>query len=395
MLTAVQIKPDVYWVGALDWNARSFHGYRTEDGITYNAYLILDEKVTLIDTAKVTFKDEFLSRLSSVIDPSKIDVLVCNHVEMDHSGNVPTIKGLAPNVEIYASAPQGVKELTAHYHDLGYKGVKTGDTLNIGKRTLTFVQTPMVHWPDNMVTYDAYDKILFSNDAFGQHYASTGRFDDEVDLPEVMRQARKYYANIVQPYRMQAANAVKAVRKLGPDAIDIIAPAHGVCWRSHVADILDAYENVFTSGKLEDKALVVYDSMWGSTDKIAHAITDGFMAAGVPATLMDLKSNHVSDAMTVFLDAKYAAVGSPTLNSQMLPTVAEFVTYMKGLSPKNEGRVGIPFGSYGWAPLGPKNIAAELEGIGFDLPLGTIARNWLPDDAYLEGVRQQVIDLVK
>lgn len=395
MLSAVQIKPDVYWVGAVDWNARSFHGYSTEDGITYNAYLIMDEKVTLIDTAKITFKDELLARISSIIDPSKIDVLVCNHVEMDHSGNVPTIKELNPNVRILASAPQGVKGLTAHYHDLGFEGVKTGDTLNIGKRTLTFVQTPMVHWPDNMVTYDAYDKILFSNDAFGQHFASSKRFDDENDLGEVMKQARKYYANIVQPYRMQATNAVKAVRKLGPDAIDIIAPAHGVCWRSHVADILDAYENVYTSGKLEEKALVAYDSMWGSTDKMAHAIADGFLAAGVPVRLMDVKCTHISDVMEEFLDCKYVAVGSPTLNSQMMPPMAELLTYMKGLSPKNEGRVGIPFGSYGWAPLGPKNIAAELEGVGFDLPLGTLACNWIPDQAYLDDLRQKIVDLAK
>lgn len=395
MLSAVQIKPDVYWVGAVDWNARSFHGYSTEDGITYNAYLIMDEKVTLIDTAKITFKDELLARISSIIDPSKIDVLVCNHVEMDHSGNVPTIKELNPNVRILASAPQGVKGLTAHYHDLGFEGVKTGDTLNIGKRTLTFVQTPMVHWPDNMVTYDAYDKILFSNDAFGQHFASSKRFDDENDLGEVMKQARKYYANIVQPYRMQATNAVKAVRKLGPDAIDIIAPAHGVCWRSHVADILDTYENVYTSGKLEEKALVAYDSMWGSTDKMAHAIADGFLAAGVPVRLMDVKCTHISDVMEEFLDCKYVAVGSPTLNSQMMPPMAELLTYMKGLSPKNEGRVGIPFGSYGWAPLGPKNIAAELEGVGFDLPLGTLACNWIPDQAYLDDLRQKIVDLAK
>ena len=395
MLSAVQIKPDVYWVGAVDWNARSFHGYSTEDGITYNAYLIMDEKVTLIDTAKITFKDELLARISSVIDPSKIDVLVCNHVEMDHSGNVPTIKELNPNVRILASAPQGVKGLTAHYHDLGFEGVKTGDTLNIGKRTLTFVQTPMVHWPDNMVTYDAYDKILFSNDAFGQHFASSKRFDDENDLGEVMKQARKYYANIVQPYRMQATNAVKAVRKLGPDAIDIIAPAHGVCWRSHVADILDAYENVYTSGKLEEKALVAYDSMWGSTDKMAHAIADGFLAAGVPVRLMDVKCTHISDVMEEFLDCKYVAMGSPTLNSQMMPPMAELITYMKGLSPKNEGRVGIPFGSYGWAPLGPKNIASELEGVGFELPLGTLACNWIPDQAYMDDLRQKVVDLEK
>ncbi len=396
MLTAVQVKPDVYWVGGVDWNARSFHGYTTEDGITYNAYLIMDEKVTLIDTAKSTFKDEFLQRISAIVDPSKIDVLICNHVEMDHSGNIPTIKELAPNVQIYCS-PMAVKELTAHYGDLGYTPVKTGDTLSIGKRTLAFVQTPMVHWPDNMVTLDVEDKILFSNDAFGQHFASSARFDDENDYHEIMKQARKYYANIVQPYRMQAANAVKAVHKLGPDAIEMIAPAHGVIWRSHVAEILDAYEQVFVSGKLANKAVVIYDSMWHSTDKIAHAICDAFLAEGVAAHLMDLKENHVSDAMDFFLDAKYVAVGSPTLNSNMMPTVAEFLTYMRGLSPKanNTDRIGFAFGSYGWAPLGPKNVYAELEADGFQLPEPAFMYNWIPTQEYLDGVREKVRAVVK
>ncbi len=395
MLTAVQIKPDVYWVGGLDWNAREFHGYTTEDGITYNAYLILDEKIALIDTAKITYRDEFLQRISSIIDPSKIDVLIANHVEMDHSGCVPVIHEIAPDCQIYASAPQGVKGLTAHYGDLGFHGVKTGDTLNIGKRTLAFVQTPMVHWPDNMVTYDAYDKILFSNDAFGQHFASSARFDDENDVCEVMHQARKYYANIVLPYQKQAQAAVAAVRGLGPDALDMIAPAHGVIWRSHVEDILREYEDVFTSGAVKEKAVVVYDSMWHSTESIARSLADGFLEAGIPVQLMDLKENHVSDVMTVFLDCKYVCVGSPTLNSQMLPTVASFLTYMKGLSPKNASRVGLAFGSYGWAPLGPNNVQKELEAAGFQLPEKAYAVNWIPDEDALDAVRQKVSVLIE
>ena len=390
MLSAVQLKPDVYWVGALDWNAREFHGYTTEAGITYNAYLIMDEKVTLIDTAKSTFADELLQRVSSVVDPSKIDVLIANHVEPDHSGNIPTIAGLNPDLQIYCSAPAGVKGLTAHYGDLGYHGVKTGDTLCIGKRTLAFVQTPFVHWPDNMVTYDAEDKILFSNDAFGQHFASSARFDDENDLAEVMRQARKYYANIVQPYRLKAAAALKAVRGLGPDAVDMIAPAHGVVWRSHVADILDAYEKTFTSGALQDKAIVVYDSMWGSTAKMARSICDGFLAAGIPARLMDLKDNHVSDVMDDFLDARYVAVGSPTLNSQPMPQVAALLCYMRGLSPKNAGRTGIPYGSYGWAPAGPKAVAQQMEEAGFELPLDVVTSQWVPSQERLDEIREAV-----
>ena len=359
MLSAVQIKPDVYAVGAIDWNAREFHGYTTEQGITYNAYLILDEKITLIDTVKYTMTDELIERIRRIVDPAKIDVVVCNHIEMDHSSSLPAVLKVAPNAAVYASAPQGVKELKAFYgEDLEVNGVKTGDTLKIGKRILHFVQTPMVHWPDNMVTYSDVDKILFSNDAFGQHYASSTRFDDESDYCEVMKQARKYYANIVLPYSRQADSAVTAVKKLGLENIDIIAPAHGVAWRSHVKDIIDAYEG-WTSGTLKEKALVVYDSMWGSTDKMAHALVDGFLAEGIPVQLCDLKETHVSNVMYHFLDSKYVCVGSPTLNSKFLPTVSAFLTYMTGLSPKNEHRIGFAFGSYGWAPLGPKMVEEE------------------------------------
>ena len=273
--------------------------------------------------------------------------------------------------------------MTAHFGDLGYHGVKTGDTLCIGKRTLTFVQTPMVHWPDNMVTYDAYDKILFSNDAFGQHFASSNRFDDENDLCEVMHQAHKYYANIVQPYRAQATAAVKAVRGLGPDALDMICPAHGVIWRGHVEDILSTYEG-FVSGEVQERALVVYDSMWHSTEKIARALVDGFLAAGISAQLMDLKENHISNVMDVFMDCKYVCVGSPTLNSQMLPTVASFLTY---------NRVGLAFGSYGWAPMGPNNVAKELEAAGFQMPVKTLAINWIPSDEQLTAATEAVKEL--
>ncbi len=396
MLSAVQIKPDVYAVGAIDWNAREFHGYTTEQGITYNAYLILDEKITLIDTVKYTMTDELIERIQSIVDPAKIDVVVCNHIEMDHSSSLPAILKVAPNAAVYASAPQGVKELKAFYgEDLEVNGVKTGDTLKIGKRTLHFVQTPMVHWPDNMVTYSDVDKILFSNDAFGQHYASSTRFDDESDYCEVMKQARKYYANIVLPYSRQADSAVTAVKKLGLENIDIIAPAHGVAWRSHVKDIIDAYEG-WTSGALKEKALVVYDSMWGSTDKMAHALVDGFLAQGIPVQLCDLKETHVSNVMYHFLDSKYICVGSPTLNSKFLPTVSAFLTYMTGLSPKNEHRIGFAFGSYGWAPLGPKMVEEELEKAEFTLPYGkAYTIGWLPSEEDLKDVRAQVEKLVQ
>lgn len=222
-----------------------------------------------------------------------------------------------------------MKGLTAHYGDLGYVGVKTGDTLSIGARTLTFVQTSMVHWPDNMVTYDEADKILFSNDAFGQHLASSQRFDDEVG-EEAFIQARKYYANIVMPYSVQVGKALAALEGL---AIDMIAPAHGIIWRSNVDKILKTYTD-WSQQKLEEYALVVYDSMWHTTEAMAESIVEAFTDKDIPVRLLDLKVNHISDIMTEVLTAKYLAVGSPTLNSAMMPTVAAFLCYLKGLTPK-------------------------------------------------------------
>ena len=353
MLHAVEVKPDVYWVGGVDWNERNFHGYTTDRGSTY------------------------------------IENIVANHVEQDHSGALPALCELAPNARIYASAPHGVNGLAAHYGDRGYVPVKTGDTLNIGKRTLTFTQTVMVHWPDNMAAYSDVDRILFSNDAFGQHYASSKHFDDEVGLPEVLAQAKKYYANIVMPYSRHVQRALGA---LGGLDIDMIAPSHGVVWRSHVPEILETYAR-WSSLAPEEYAIVVYDSMWHSTEAMAHEILEAFIECGVPARLFDLKANHISDIMTEVLSARYVAVGSPTLNNGMMPTVAAFLCYLKGLSPKSgwEGRVGIPFGSYGWGKNGPDEVAEVLEKCGFDLALGTLAHQWTADAASLEELQRAVV----
>ena len=387
MLNAIEIAPKVWWVGGLDWNERQFHGYTTERGITYNAYLIMDEKVTLIDTAKATFTDEFVQRISQVVDPAKIDVVITNHVEMDHSGSLPKIHELAPSATIYASAPAGVNEIRAHY-GIEVEGVKTGDSLSIGERTLHFVQTPMVHWPDSMVTYDEYDQILFSNDAFGQHYASSKRFDDEVGLPEVLVQAQKYYANIVMPYGKNVEAALKALSGL---SFDMIAPAHGIIWRSHVPEILEMYKK-WSSGIPEECALVVYDSMWHTTEAMATEITEAFIEMGIPARLLDLKVNHISDIMAEVLNARYIAVGSPTLNKTMMPTVASFLCYMRGLAPA--GRVGIPFGSYGWAPMGPNEVYQALESCKFTLPEAPLTHQWVEDEEGLNALHDAIVDYV-
>lgn len=390
MLNAIEISPKVWWVGGIDWNERLFHGYTTEAGITYNAYLIMDEKITLIDTCKATFSNELVQRISQVVDPSKIDVVITNHVEMDHSGSLPVIYKIAPNAQIYASAGAGVNEVKAHF-GIEATPVKSGDTLNIGERTLTFVTTPMVHWPDNMVTYSDVDQILFSNDAFGQHYATTKRFDDENDLCEIMKQAKKYYANIVWPYGMQAHKALEAVKGL---ELKMIAPSHGCIWRSHIDKILEKYE-AWTTYQTEEKAVVVFDSMWHSTEMMAREICDSFIAEGISAKLIDVKASHISDIMTDLCDARYVAVGSPTLNSNMLPTVASFLTYMRGLSPKNDQRIGLAFGSYGWAPLGPKQVYEELEKAKFNLPVPVVTQQWIPSEENLAELQATVKKIIE
>ncbi|WP_281657409.1 FprA family A-type flavoprotein [Collinsella stercoris] len=390
MLNAIEISPKVWWVGGIDWNERLFHGYTTERGITYNAYLIMDEKVTLIDTCKATFSDELVQRISQVVDPAKIDVVITNHVEMDHSGSLPVIHRIAPNATIYASAGAGVNEVRAHF-GIEATPVKSGDTLCIGERTLTFVTTPMVHWPDNMVTYSDVDQILFSNDAFGQHFATTKRFDDENDLCEIFKQAKKYYANIVWPYGMQAHKALEAVKGLD---LKMIAPSHGCIWRSHIDEILERYE-AWTTYQTEEKAVVVFDSMWHSTESMAREICDAFIAEGISAQLVDVKTTHISDIMLYMCDAKYVAVGSPTLNSNMLPTIASFLTYMRGLSPKNEQRIGLAFGSYGWAPLGPKQVYAELENAKFQLPVPVVAQQWIPSEENLAELQDTVRKMIE
>ncbi|MGI6217030.1 MAG: FprA family A-type flavoprotein [Coriobacteriales bacterium] len=386
MMMPVEVKPGVYWVGAIDWTSREFHGYKIYRGTTYNAYLIVDDKITLIDTVKAPFANEMIERISQVIDPSKIDYIVSNHVEMDHSGSIPAVMKLAPEAKIYTSDPNGAKGLTAHYGDLGYVPVKDGDTLEIGKRTLSFVKTTMVHWPDSMVTYDVTDKILFSNDAFGQHFASNLRFDDEEDLASVLGHAKKYYANIVMPYSKNAAKAVEACKGLD---IDIIAPGHGIIWRSHVDEILKCYEK-WTSCTTDDKAVVVYDSMWGTTDKMARTIVSAFAERGISARLFDLKVDHNSDVITEVLCAKYIAVGSPTLNNGMLPNVASFLCYLKGLTQKN--KVGIAFGSYGWAPKGPNDVAEQLGACGYEMPFETFTQNWTPTDDDLKALHDKFLE---
>ena len=384
----VEIRPGIYSVGAVDWNVRNFHGYSTGRGSSYNAFLIVDEKIALIDTVKAPFASELLEHISAVIAPEKIDYIISNHAEPDHSGALPAVAAAAKNAVILTSAPNGQKNLTAHYGALNYRPVKAGETLCLGKRSLVFTPTAMVHWPDNMVTYCPEEKLLFSNDAFGQHYAANGIFDDENDWATVMLEADKYYANIVLPYGLQTRKALDALSGL---EIDMIAPAHGVVWRSHVSDILNRYQ-YYTSDVPDRKAVVVYDSMWGSTEKMARAIVRGFSAAGISTRLYDLKANHISDIMTDVMKAEYIAVGSPTLNNGMMPTVAAFLTYMKGLAPKN--KKAFAFGSYGWGGQSIALVNSELEACKYNIVLEPQRIAFVPATDALDALTARVTQLV-
>lgn len=384
-MKAMKVKEDIYWVGALDWSERNFHGYTTRRGVTYNAYLIIDEKITLIDTVKNTFSADLLKRISDVVDPAKIDYIIANHVEMDHSGAIPLMREKCPNATIITSGPNGVKGLTAHYGDGNYQAVKAGDQLNIGKRTLTFVTTPMLHWPDNMVAYCPEEKLLFSNDAFGQHYVTSKRFDDECSLPAALAEAKNYYGNILMCYGKQAHVAWQTVIDLKPE---MIAPSHGIIWRSHVKEILDSYR-VWSENKPETGAVVVYDSMWHSTEMIAVVIAEAFISKGIPTKLFDLKVNDNSDIIPEILTSKYIAVGSSTLNSQMMPNVAAFLCYLKGLSPKN--RKAIAFGSYGWGGQSIKLIEEELKLCGFELMAEGIRVPYIPGEKQLGEIEEKIL----
>ncbi|MCD5407620.1 MAG: FprA family A-type flavoprotein [Desulfotomaculum sp.] len=381
----VKLKAGIYWVGGIDWDIRNFHGYLTQRGSTYNAYLIIDEKVTLIDTVKHYLYDEMIERISKIVDPAKIDYIVSNHVEMDHSGGLPKLMAVAKNATLFTS-PKGASGLKAHYHqDWNFKVVKSGDSLNIGKRNLAFVHTPMAHWPDSMVTYLPEDKILFSNDALGQHLATSERFDDQVPLGITMLEAKKYYANILMLFDRPVAGALKAIGGL---EIEMIAPSHGLIWRTHISEIVQAYQK-WSANETIEKAVIVYDSMWGSTAKIAAAIQAAFENKGISVKMMCLTANHISDVMTEVIDAKYLCIGSPTLNNNMMPTVASFLTYLKGLAPKN--RTGLAFGSYGWSGQSIGLVETMLKDTKMVI-LEKIKVQYVPDQA---GLQKITVDLEK
>ncbi|MBN1596557.1 FprA family A-type flavoprotein [candidate division FCPU426 bacterium] len=362
-MKAIPIKPDLYWVGAKDWNLRDFHGYKTQRGSTYNAFLLLDEKVVLIDTVKSYLCEEMMTRIRSVVDPAKIDMIVSNHVEMDHSGSLEAVLHLAPAAEVLTSV-HGEKGLQAHFNTSGWnlRAVGNGEERSTGRKSLAFFHIPLVHWPDSMATYIPADKVLLPNDAFGQHIALGSIFDHESPLDVVMQEAAKYYANIVYPYGSQVEKALAALQGLD---FNLIGPSHGIIWRRHHQLIMEKYKQ-WARHDHEEKAVVVYDTMWGSTETLAQAAQAAFEDQGVPVIVRSLKHSHISDVMTDVLEARYVVLGTPTLNNGMLPTLGAFMTYLKGLKPQR--KTGFVFGSYGWNPQALKEVEEILRGLGWELP---------------------------
>ena len=364
-MKALEIKPDIYWVGVVDWAVRDFHGYVTPNGTTYNNYLIIDEQITLFDTVRHEFSGMTIDNIKSLVDPSKIKNIVINHIENDHVSSIGDIMRLTPNAALYMTA-KGRKGLDRFFDTSKWdiRIVKTGDTLSIGKRTLLFLETPMLHWPDSMMTYIKEDKLLISQDAFGQHYASAARFDDEFitcfSVTELEDAVKDYYANILMPFGALIKNKIAEVRKLGLE-IDMIAPDHGIIWREDPSKIVNMYLDM-ADGKADLRVVIIYDTMWHSTEEMTVPIMQGIKDEGVDVKIIKLRADPVSFAIKEFWKARGCLIGSPTLNNSMFPTIAGFLTYLKGLKPKN--RMVGAFGSYGWGGGAVRDIYEELKRMG-------------------------------
>jgi flavorubredoxin len=377
--SAIKVSANVYWVGAIDWTIRDFHGYTTPHGSTYNAYLIMADKITLIDTVKAAFRDEMLARITSVVDPKKIKYIISNHSEMDHSGCLPEVIDIISPEKVFASAV-GVKTLQELFHDQHeIIPVKDGEKLSLGNMDLTFMETRMIHWPDSMFTYLAKDELLFSQDAFGMHLATLERFDDEIPAATLEYEAATYYANIVLPYSPIVLKALEKVMATGWK-IKVIAPDHGPVWRKDIGFIIGLYQK-WAAQKPTAKAVVVYATMWHSTEKMASAIAESLAESGIKVKLMSMNEVHRSEVVYEVLNAGALIVGSSTLNNNILPQMADVMTYLKGLKPAN--LIGASFGSYGWSGESVRDLESMLKDMKVDIVAPSVSVKHVPDDAML------------
>lgn len=383
VFNAVQVSDRVYWVGAIDWSLRDFHGYWANRGSTYNAYLVMADKVTLVDTVKKPFKTELLERIASVVDPKDISYIISNHSEMDHSGCLPEIIEAIQPEKVFAST-KGVEALGDHFHmDYEFVEVKDGDSVSLGNMNVTFLETRMLHWPDSMVTYLAEDNLLFSQDGFGMHLASSERFADELPQDIIEYETATYFANILMPYARLVEKLLARIGSLGIQ-IDIIAPDHGPVWRGNTEKVLDMYAK-FAAQKPAKKAVILYDTMWGSTESMARAISEGLTSGGVTTKVMSARVCHRSEVPPELLDAGALIVGSPTINNTIFPTVADVMTYLKGLRPQN--LIGAAFGSYGWSGEAVGELYEMLKAMKIETVGDGVRVKYVPDNGALEQCR--------
>lgn len=372
----VELKSGVYWVGYVDWNIKQFHGheYSTHRGSTYNAYLIVDEKIALVDTVWGPYSQEMIDHINEIIDIKKIDYVIANHAETDHSGGLPALMKHIPNATVVVSE-KGRESIPKHYHeDWNFKVVKTGDSISLGKNSLVFVAAPMLHWPDSMFTYLTGKNILMPNDAFGQHIASSSRFNDEVDMVEVYQEAIKYYANILTPFSDLVIRKIDEFKKLNIP-VDIIAPSHGIIWRKDPLQIVSQYYE-WAQGKNDGSAVIIYDTMWKGTEKMAQAIATGLEKEGVKYKIFNISVCDRNDVLTEVFKTKGILIGSPTLNNGLLPTIMPILEDLRGLKFKN--KVGAAFGTYGWSGENVKLIEENLEKSKIKILQEGIKFKWQP-----------------
>lgn len=379
-----ELKDGINWVGYIDWTVRDFHGYKTESGSTYNSYLIEDEKCAVIDGVKAPYADKHIEHIKAFTALENINYVVCNHAEPDHSGGIPALMNVCPDAELVCNA-KCKDALEKHYDTADWKWliVDDGDTISLGRRSLSFLNTPMVHWPESMFTYVPEEKILFSMDAFGQHFATAFRFDDEEPLDVILQEAKAYYANIVMLYGRPIAQTMAKAAELD---IEMIAPSHGVIWRSHLKEVFEAYQK-WVVCKPSPKVIVMYATMWKATEMMAEAILEGVQECEVEARFYNVDATHATNIATEVLDCAAIAIGSPTLNNSLMPNMAGVLCYLGGLRPAN--KQGFAFGSYGWSKRGgASEVEDRMKDMKIEITQDLIRSQYVPTPEILEQCRE-------
>ncbi len=375
---SLEIKKDIFWVGAVDWNIRNFHGYTfsTKNGTTYNAYLILDEKLALIDAVYGPFSDEMIVNIKKIVLPERIDYIVVNHVETDHSGSLPQLLKLCPKAKLFGTLKCKEGLYRHYYGNWDFQIVKTGDRLKLGKKTLEFIEVAMIHWPDSMFTYCPEEQVLFSNDAFGQHYATSERFDDEIGQATLMDEAAKYYANILWPFSSIILKKIEEIKRLNI-SIKMIATSHGLIWRKDPEKIIERYL-AWARNETKSEAVLVYETMWGATEKMARKIAEGIIDSGVKIKFFDINKSDRTEIIKEMLECKGFIFGSSTHDNDTPPNFAGFLKFLKGLKPKN--RIAAVFGSYGWAGGAIASIGNILKETGIEIVQPSLGIQFVPDE---------------